>query len=71
MQYVGITSRDPYERRQEWADKGYDVSKFKVIYSNLTYDIAQDIENQYKQRGYKASAGGPRVGGHVYSVYTF
>ncbi len=71
MRYVGITSRDPHIRKQEWENTGRIVSGFKVIHTGLYYDDAQRLENQYKEQGYNADIGGPRVSGPVYSVYIF
>ena len=72
VQYVGITARDPIERKREWERKGYNVSNFKVKRRRLLYEEAQDLEDYYK-RLYrcKAAPGGPRESGRVYSVYTF
>ena len=71
MKYVGMTSRHPDLRKQEWESQGRVISGFTVIYTCLTYDEALEIENRYRLSGYRAEPGGPRVPGNVYSVYVF
>ena len=69
--YVGITSRNPYERKQEWERKGRNVLNFVIIQTGLTYKQAQDLEDWYKKEGYQAHQGGKIEHGAVYSVYTY
>ncbi len=71
MKYVGMTSQNPYLRKQEWENQGRVISDFVIIQTGLTYDEAQELENSYKIKGYQAEPGGPRVPGVVYSVYVF
>ena len=71
MKYVGMTSRDPYLRKQEWENQGRIISGFAVVQKGLTYDEALEVENRYRINGYMAEPGGLRVPGAVYSVYVF
>ncbi len=71
MKYVGMTSRNPYIRKQEWENEGRRVSNFVIIQIGLTYSEAQKLENEYKIHGYQAEPGGPVVHGAVYSIYTY
>lgn len=71
MQYVGMTARNPYLRKQEWENQGKVISGFTIIQTGLTYDEALALENSYTTKGYQAELGGPRVLGSVYSVYVF
>ncbi len=71
MKYVGMTT-DPHRRKQEWEQKrGQSLPTFQVIRSDLTYDEAWALEDKYRKMGYKAQPGGQRMGGSVYSVYTY
>ena len=70
--YVGITSRDPEDRRAEHQKKDYPgLHDWTIISRGLTYEQAQAKENELKNRGYKAHYGGEKVQGAVYVVYTF
>ena len=69
--YVGMTSRDPYLRKQEWIATGRVMSNFQVIKQGVTYEVALTLETHYKAQGYEAEPGGPRIQGAVYSVYTY
>ena len=69
--YVGITSRNPYEIKQEWEKKGRNVLNFVLIQTGLTYKQAQDLEDRYKKEGYQAHQGEEIEHGAVYSVFTY
>lgn len=71
MQYVGITSSDPFLREAEWIRQGKIIANFTVVQSWLTYEQAFRLELRYRAMGYIAEASGPIVYGPVYSVYTF
>ena len=67
---VGMTT-DPDERKSYWKKEHPTLENWEIVASKLTYDEAQEKENEYRRRGYEGSPGGPRVQGKVYSVYTF
>ena len=74
--YIGMTSRDPYIRRNEWISKGRNVQNFRIIMSGLSYDQAQAEEERYTNvMGYcrcvESHSGGPRESGNIYYVYTY
>lgn len=71
MDYVGITSIDPYMRKMEWERRGKIVVGFKVLYIGLTHEKALEWELFFRKRGYIAEPPEPKVEGKVYSVYTF
>ena len=72
MKYVGMTSRDPYLRKQGQENKGRFVLNFTVIKKGLTYDKAMELENKYKIMDYEeVESGGTKVPGPVYSVYEY
>lgn len=71
MNFVGITSSDPYLRKFEWAREGKIVANFRVVHVGLTYDQAFELELRYRAMGYVAESAGPVMDGYVYSLYTF
>ena len=65
---VGM-STDPQERIEYWKNKEGCASG-RVLHSKLTYDRALELEKkEATERGCSHSSGGPRVSGHVWSVY--
>lgn len=68
---VGMTT-EPQERKQYWRNKYKSSFKnWQVVRRGLTYERAQQIEEDYKGLGYVRGAGGQYVSGYVWSVYTF
>ena len=67
---VGIT-HDVKSRKKAWKRKYPNLHSWKVVRSGLTYKKAQEVENEYIEKGYKGAPGGDRKFGKVYSVYTF
>ena len=66
---VGITS-DIQERKRYWQSQ-YRGLTLEIVAEGLTYEEAQEKENEYLAKGYEGSPGGERVPGRVYSVYVF
>ena len=67
---VGSTE-DINRRQEEWFDEHPSLHNWIIRATNLNYDQAKALENEYIARGYDGSPGGPRRAGYVYSVYTF
>ena len=67
---VGIT-HDVKQRKEQWKSKYPDLRSWEIIKSNLTYEQAQEIENDYIAQGYEGAPGGEKKYGAVYSVYIF
>ena len=74
MQYVGMTSRNPYIRKQEWENKGRQISNFVIIQTGLTYEEAEALETSYRKNHnhqVEGNEGGQKKPGPVYSVYVY
>ena len=74
--YIGMTSRDPDERKREWEKEGRDVSGFTVLHRRLSYEDAQELERMLKGefercKDCEGHPGGRKVAGQVYSVYIY
>ncbi len=68
---VGIT-HDVEERKAYWKLKYPYMTDWKIRYSGLTYEKAQEIEKYYiDKKRYKGGLGGEKKYGEKYSVYIF
>ncbi len=67
---VGIT-HVPEERKEQWRRKYPSLHNWKIRESGLSYEQAQQKENEWIARGYEGSPGGEKEPGYIYSVYTF
>ena len=73
MKYVGMTSRNPYVRKQEWEREGRVIFNFRIIETGLVYEEALALEHIYKTKNHQVDGnpGGQKTPGPVYSIYTF
>ena len=69
---VGIT-HDPEQRKKSWESERPGLTGWKIVESGLTHKEAQAIEDDYvdNKKGYNGHAGGEKIPGKKYSVYTF
>ena len=67
---VGIT-HDEEERKEHWEREYPNLYGWKRVAKGLTYEEAQEIEEEYIKKGFKGGLGGKKKYGVKYCVYIF